>query len=284
MQWYYAFQQQRQGPVSDADFHRLVSEGVIQPSTLVWRAGMPNWQTYETIAPTLIPPIPNSAPAFRTASAPASTAASTSAPASAPGSADETAVCLISGKRYPKREMIEYQGRWVSMEHREEFFRRIREGEIMPREVQFAGFWIRFVAWVINFIIVYIIWQILDFVLIVTHVTPPIPANLNPFDPSMAPIILRGALPGMFVNFAFAIAYSAFFNRRFGATPGKMIFGLKTVMPDGERVGTGRLILRAILQIITGMLGFVGFFFVGIDDEKRGLPDFVCGTRVIKTR
>ncbi|HEY9154349.1 MAG TPA: DUF4339 domain-containing protein, partial [Opitutaceae bacterium] len=61
MQWYYAFQQQRQGPVSDAEFHRLVNEGVIQSSTLVWRTGMANWQPYETIAPTLIPPIPVSA-------------------------------------------------------------------------------------------------------------------------------------------------------------------------------------------------------------------------------
>jgi uncharacterized RDD family membrane protein YckC len=270
MQWYYAFQQQRQGPISDAEFHRLVNEGVIQPSTLVWRAGMANWQPYETIAPTLIPPIP--------------TLPEAAGSVPAPIASDDTATCLVSGQRYPKREMIEYQGRWVSLEHREEFFRRIHEGEIMPREIQFAGFWIRLVAWIINFIIIYILWQIIDFVLIATHVTPQLPRDVNPFDAAMAPMILRSALPGMFINFAFAILYSTFFNRRFGATPGKMIFGLKTVMPDGERAGTGRLILRAIVQIITGMLCFIGFFFIGIDEQKRGLPDFVCNTRVIKTR
>jgi len=268
MQWYYSFQQQRQGPVSEADFHRLVGEGVIQPSTLVWRAGMPNWQTYETIAPTLIPPIPNT----ETMDAPRVVGA------------DETAVCLVSGKTYPKREMIEYQGRWVSLEHREEFFRRIREGELMPRETEYAGFWIRFVAWMINFIIIYIAWQILDYLFILAHVIPPDPTDLNPFDPTMAQVIWRSALPGMLINFSFAIVYSTFFNYRFGATPGKMIFGLKTVMPDGARVGIGRLVVRAIMQILSGMLFFIGFFFVGIDEEKRGLPDFVAGTRVIKTR
>ena len=77
-------------------------------------------QPYETIAPTLIPPIPNAEPP--------------SVPE--PVGADETAVCLISGKTYPKREMIRYQSQWVALEHREEFFRRIREGEVMPRETE----------------------------------------------------------------------------------------------------------------------------------------------------
>ena len=277
MQWYYAYQQQRQGPVSDVDFHRLVREGVIQPSTLVWRAGMPSWQPYETIAPTLTPPLPSLEPVSAPNATPTSSLAT-------PTSADETAVCMISGQRYPKREMIEYQGRWVSLEHREEFFRRIREGEMMPGSMNYAGFWIRFVAWVINFIIVYICWQLLDFVLILAHAIPKPLTDVNPMDPAMAPEILRHALPGMAVNFVFAILYSVFFNHRFGATPGKMVFGLKTVLPDGERVGVGRLVLRAIVQIVTTMMLFIGFFFVGIDEQKRGLPDLVCGTRVIKTR
>ncbi len=59
MQWYYSHNGQRQGPVSEVDFERFVSEGVVRPDTLVWKQGMGNWQPYGEVAggaPT--PPIP----------------------------------------------------------------------------------------------------------------------------------------------------------------------------------------------------------------------------------
>lgn len=40
MQWYYVRDNQRQGPISEAEFQSLVASGVIQADTLVWRQGM----------------------------------------------------------------------------------------------------------------------------------------------------------------------------------------------------------------------------------------------------
>src|SRR4051794_36340446 len=95
--WYYAVNNQRLGPLAEVELQKLVANGVVRGDTLVWRSGMTDWQPYATL-----PPIT--------------------------GEGDDTAICAMSGKRYPKREMVQYEGRWISAEHRDEFFQRLREG------------------------------------------------------------------------------------------------------------------------------------------------------------
>jgi len=49
MEWYYAEAGKQKGPVPNEEFERLVTAGTIQPDTLVWRAGMTNWQPYRQV-------------------------------------------------------------------------------------------------------------------------------------------------------------------------------------------------------------------------------------------
>jgi uncharacterized membrane protein YjgN (DUF898 family) len=51
MQWYYANNGQRSGPISDAEFQALVQAGTIGPTTLVWRQGMANWLPLSQVSP-----------------------------------------------------------------------------------------------------------------------------------------------------------------------------------------------------------------------------------------
>lgn len=46
MEWYYANERKQQGPVDETEFSELVRSGVIHDTTLVWREGMENWQSY----------------------------------------------------------------------------------------------------------------------------------------------------------------------------------------------------------------------------------------------
>jgi hypothetical protein len=66
MNWYYASDGQ-QGPVDQSALDNLIQQGVVTPSTLVWREGMTTWQPYgEAMAPAIItaPPIVDSAGAM----------------------------------------------------------------------------------------------------------------------------------------------------------------------------------------------------------------------------
>jgi uncharacterized RDD family membrane protein YckC len=71
MDWFYVENQSRFGPVNEAEFARLVGAGTIRRETLVWRAGMKEWQPYGALLPT--PPAPPASPEGTTFSAPSAT-------------------------------------------------------------------------------------------------------------------------------------------------------------------------------------------------------------------
>lgn len=56
MTWYYLADGEQQGPVSDGELDALLREGEIERSTLVWRAGMSEWQPLTTARPISPPP------------------------------------------------------------------------------------------------------------------------------------------------------------------------------------------------------------------------------------
>lgn len=49
MNWYYAVGDDRKGPVEEAEFQQLVTQGVIKADTLVWQDGMPEWKAYREV-------------------------------------------------------------------------------------------------------------------------------------------------------------------------------------------------------------------------------------------
>lgn len=260
MQWYYAINDQRQGPVSHEEFERLVREGVIGPETLVWRQGMQSWQPYRQIAATLVmPPLP----AVDAAGAPIP---------------DDTAVCAVSGKRYPKREMIQYEGQWISAEHRDAFFQRIREGATQAGEVHYAGFWIRFVAWIIDWVVMFVVANVVNLLFGVGWFG----RNVNYAEPDFLPTFFLRIGLALLTNEAIHLAYNWFFIRRFAATPGKMALGLKIVRSDGTALSTGRIIGRHFAEKISMLIMAIGYIIAAFNDEKQALHDLICDTRVIK--
>jgi hypothetical protein len=55
MTWYYALGNERQGPIDDAALDRLIAAGTVTPDTLVWRAGMADWQPLAQARPRTTP-------------------------------------------------------------------------------------------------------------------------------------------------------------------------------------------------------------------------------------
>jgi len=261
MQWYYAINGQRQGPVIETEFERLVRDGVIRPDTLVWRQGMPDWVPYSQVAP--------------------AGGLGAAVPVGAGGTGDEdTAICAVSGKRYPKREMIQYEGKWVSAEHRDAFFQRMREGAAQPNELNFAGFWIRVVAKLIDGLALYAVGMVVNLIFGLGLFGRAIVLGSNP---DLAAFFLRQGLV-MLINMGIALLYDWFFVSRFQATPGKMALGLKIVRSDGSALSTGRIIGRHFAEVLSSLILGIGYIMVAFDDEKRALHDQICDTRVIKTR
>lgn len=263
MEWYYAVGGQRVGPVAPAEFEALVRNGVIKTDTLVWRQGMANWQAYGTLA--------------------GAAGAAVDAGAAAAGIDDGTEVCAVSGKRYPRREMIQFEGKWISAEHRDGYFQRMREGVGQPGQMLYGGFWLRLLAKILDGIIVNVVCMVVNMMLAVLllgsmnyFTAQANPENIGPF------LLFQAAT--MLVNIGIGLGYMIFFVRKFDATPGKLALGLKLVRADGASLTVGRIVGRYFAEMLSGIILFIGYIIAGFDEQKRTLHDRICDTRVIKAR
>jgi uncharacterized RDD family membrane protein YckC len=254
MHWYYVVNGQRQGPVSDEEFANLIASGAVSSDTLVWREGMPAWAKYSSVA---------GAPAQES-----------------PG---DTEVCAVSGKRYPRREMIQYDGKWISAEHRDTYFQRMREGVAQPGTYQYGGFWIRFCAKFIDGIILTLCGILLNLVVALVMF-----GTANYFGQALLRHSVHDRLvfQGLtwLIDTAWALAYACFFILRYDAPPGKMSVGLRLMRSDGSSLSVGRIIGRHFAEWLSSLILFIGYLMVIGDPERRALHDRICDTRVVKAR
>ena len=86
------------------------------------------------------------------------------------------------------------------------------------------------------------------------------------------------------VYFGFSFVYEFFSLRQYSATPGKLALGLKVVRADGAPLSVWRIVGRYFAHALNFMTLGIGYVMVAVDDEKRGLHDYVSETRVVKTR
>jgi len=141
----------------------------------------------------------------------------------------------------------------------------------------YGGFWIRFAAKILDGLIQNII--LVPFVLLSSprfsslgHFGPPTPAEMA---------ALLAIVPGVFVVI---ICYNTFFLGKFGATPGKMVCGLKVLTPEAAPIGFARALGRSAAEILSRMFCDLGYIIAAFDGQKRALHDHIANTRVIKTR
>ena len=144
--------------------------------------------------------------------------------------------------------------------------------------VTYAGFWIRFLAKLIDGLIIAIVVGIpVGFILI--------PRLLSGSAPELQSwVSYFAAAPWQILEAAIGVLFNGFFLGKFGATPGKMALGLKVVNPDGTPIGYGRAFGRSAAEIISRIICFIGYIIAGFDVQKRALHDHIASTRVIRTR
>lgn len=127
----------------------------------------------------------------------------------------------------------------------------------MEVAMNYAGFWRRFVAWIIDGIILGAVSGML-IAIIGTQQT----ANLLGF-----------------IGFIYAIG---FWTWR-GQTPGKMAMGVKIIKTDGSPIDIGRALLRYLGYLVSAIIICIGYLMIAWDSKKQGLHDKIAGTYVVKT-
>ena len=128
-------------------------------------------------------------------------------------------------------------------------------------QCQYAGFWVRFVAIEIDFLIVYLL---------------------------LRAIIVSLEQLGVFDYFELAtiftiIAYMAIFIGGKGRTIGKLLCGLAVRDTKNQRIGYLRVLLREVVgKFLAAVFLFLGFFWAGFFRSKRGWHDYIARTVVVQ--
>jgi uncharacterized RDD family membrane protein YckC len=142
----------------------------------------------------------------------------------------------------------------------------------------YAGFWRRFGAFVIDVIIVNIIGLIAGIILGVFLLFIFIDLN----DPDTN--IMVGAISFM-VGISIAwLYYAGMESSSKQATPGKMAVGIIVTDLGGNRVSFGRATGRHFAKIISAIPLGIGFLIIGFTEKKQGLHDMIAGCQVIMKR
>ncbi|WP_347549283.1 RDD family protein [Pseudalkalibacillus hwajinpoensis] len=136
------------------------------------------------------------------------------------------------------------------------------------RHVRFAGFWMRFWAYLVDIIVVASLNGIL--------ITPVIKGfEIPASEPAFLP--LQAILTGV-VYYAYFILMTKFFAQ----TLGKMLFALRVQPDQGERLTWGTVIFReGIGRFISKTILFVGFLVVAFTKNKKGIHDMFADTIVV---
>jgi uncharacterized RDD family membrane protein YckC len=292
MSWYYADNGRQAGPVDDASLDDLISRGAVRPDTLIWREGMANWQPLSTVrpqappppvvppAPVYTPPPPASQPGF---DQPAFQQPSfqqqpsyqqpqpSFQPQPQPGGQGVT--CANCGQHFSPNDVVFIGSSYVCAACKPVFLQRMREGSAAGAVGvrRYAGFWIRFAAWIIDAIIVGVASNVVF-----------LPIRLALMQASDDPFANLGlqSLVGL-LQIGVGAAYFGYFLSTRAASPGKLLLGLKVIRPDGSMISFARGASRYLAQIVSGIILFIGYIIAGFDAEKRALHDHLCDTRVV---
>jgi uncharacterized RDD family membrane protein YckC len=147
--------------------------------------------------------------------------------------------------------------------------------------VQYAGFWIRLLAYVIDVIVLEFFAAIAGIVL---GLALALLGVLGKIQPTASGESLPPGYIALFwiVGLAVTIGYNVYFNSgTWQATPGKRLLGLHLITLTGEPIGPWLAFGRWAGYLLNGLTLYVGFMMIGWTREKTGLHDILCGTRVI---
>ncbi|HLG30040.1 MAG TPA: RDD family protein [Candidatus Brocadiales bacterium] len=126
----------------------------------------------------------------------------------------------------------------------------------------YGGFWIRFLAAILDVIII------------------GVPA----FILQVGLVFATGVSSLVYVIELGAIVLTVYLDGIKGGTPGKLILGLRIVNDKGNYIGIPMAILRYIGKILSAVILGIGYIMIAFTEKKQGLHDKIAKTYVIYVR
>jgi len=145
---------------------------------------------------------------------------------------------------------------------------------------RYGGFWIRFVAIIIDAIIIRVVIAPIGFMFAglgwLGGITQGFPHRLPP--PAL--FLVGGGITALLIIVGQWLYEAFLLSSSYQATPGKMIFGMKVTDLQGNRISFARASGRHFAKYLSAMFLCVGFIMAGFTARKQALHDILAGTIV----
>jgi uncharacterized RDD family membrane protein YckC len=157
-------------------------------------------------------------------------------------------------------------------------------------EPVYAGFWLRFVAYILDNLIITIPLSFLSG--IAGGIFGATSAAMHPGekpgfvheDGSLDLAFVLFELCVIFVTLIVTWLYFAFQESSAAqATIGKRVLSLKVTSDTGARLSFGHASGRFFGKILSGLILYIGFFMAGFTEKKQALHDMIAGTLVVRS-
>jgi uncharacterized RDD family membrane protein YckC len=139
-------------------------------------------------------------------------------------------------------------------------------------QLEYAGFWLRFAAYIIDAIIVWIVLTIFFITFGAGTMFLQDPENLG------------AAFWGPFglLYIAIFLYFPLMESSKWQATLGKRAVGIIVTDLNGSRLSFSRALGRTLGKILSGIIIYIGFIMVGFTEKKQGLHDILANALVVK--
>ena len=154
--------------------------------------------------------------------------------------------------------------------------------------IEYAGFWMRFVAYFIDNIII----GFIEFLLVLPLLgllgynvaLGQTLSEIENADPDLLVPIIASAASGIALSallitwFYYALMQSSAKQ----ATIGKMALGIKVTDVNGERLTFARASLRYFSKILSNLFLMIGYIMAGFTEKRQALHDMIANTYVVR--
>lgn len=144
--------------------------------------------------------------------------------------------------------------------------------------MKYAGFWRRFIAFLVDYIIIAIAEIIL---FLIFGVILQLTGNADKSNS------LTDTVIGMFILIVLVVGnwlyYSLMESSNLQGTLGKAVLNIKVTDYNGKKISFKKATVRYFAKILSAIIIFIGFAMAGWTRYKQALHDIIAGTLIIKS-
>ncbi len=147
----------------------------------------------------------------------------------------------------------------------------------LPPRPAFAGFWLRAVAYLLDTVLISLVFGLIASFYPTTFIKFPDAASTSLASlPQLTPIAFAITITATWLY------YTLFEASVWQATPGKRILRLYVADLNGQRVTFARAAARNVAKIISSLTFLVGYLVAGFTEKKQALHDILAGCLVLR--